>query len=176
VLQYNRAPAVAPIGVLGQERGWEKIGLKQSQVEAHMKLLLAHPEFAEILREIFENKPEFKKLPDPEAQLYDGFLNDRDRLRAEAVRNADEKALADFHPEFQDERLPGLLLHYKARSFPKALSEDEQQTWEVWRTARLQAQLVPFMKDLQRLAKQKKDDFLLQELQLWAESIIPSEY
>ena len=35
--------------------------------------LLSHPDFAERLRSIFENKPEFKKMTDPEAQLYDGF-------------------------------------------------------------------------------------------------------
>lgn len=173
-LQYNRAPAVAPLGVLAAEDGWKKIGLDQATVQTHMQTLLSHPDFAETLRSIFENKPEWKKLPDPEGQLYDGFLNDRDKLRVEAVRNADEKTLADFQPEFQDERLPGLLLHYKARSFPKTLSQDEQATWEAWRETHLQTQLPGFMKSLQRLAKTAADDFLLQELQLWAESILPS--
>lgn len=175
-LQYNRCPAVAPLGVLEQGDGWRKISLDLKTVQKHQNILLNHPDFAEKLRTIFENKPAFKKLPDPEAQLYDGFLNDRDRIRVEAVRNADERELADFHPEFQDERLAPLLLHYKARNFPRSLSEDDLAQWETWRAQRLQAQLPGFMTALHRLAPTATDEqqFILQELQLWAESTLPA--
>ena len=174
--QYNRCPAVAPLGVLEQGDGWQKISLDLETVQKHQNILLDNPGFAEKLRTIFENKPAFKKLPDPEAQLYDGFLNDRDRLRVEAVRNADERELADFHPEFQDERLAPLLLHYKARNFPRSLSEDDLVQWETWRAQHLQAQLPQFMVSLQRLAPTATDEqqFILQELQLWAEAVLPS--
>ena len=174
-LQYNRCPAVAPLGVLEQGNGWQKISLDAKTVQKYQNILLKHPDFAEKLRTIFENKPAFKKLPDPEAQLYDGFLNDRDRIRVEAVRNADERELADFHPEFQDERLAPLLLHYKARNFPRSLSEDDLAQWEAWRAQHLQAQLPKFMASLQRLAPTATDEqqFILQELQLWAESTLP---
>lgn len=177
-LQYNRAPAVAPLGVLEQADGWSKIHLDQQTIEKHHKLLLAAPHFAENLRSLFENKPEFKKSPDPEAQLYDGFLNDRDRLRVETVRNASERELADFHPEFTDERLGPLLLHYKARNYPKTLSTDEARAWEQWRAARIAAQLPGFMKSLQRLAatvSEEEKQFTLQELQLWLESVAPTD-
>mgnify|MGYP001644083277 FL=1 len=176
-LQYNRCPAVAPLGVLEQGDGWQKISLDLKTVQKHQNILLNHPDFAEKLRTIFENKPAFKKLPDPEAQLYDGFLNDRDRIRVEAVRNADERELADFHPEFQDERLAPLLLHYKARNFPRSLSEDDLAQWETWRAQHLQAQLPQFMASLlQRLASMATDEqqFILQELQLWAEAVLLS--
>ena len=175
-LQPNRCPAVAPLGVLAHGGGWAKISLDAETIAKHQKILLAHPEFAEKLRTIFENKPEFTRSPDPEAQLYDGFLNDRDRLRAEAVRNASERELADFHPNFADERLPGLLLHYKARNFPKTLSSDERAMWQTWRAAHVQAQLPKYMVALQRLAASALDsgkEFIVQELQLWAESILP---
>ena len=176
-LQYNRCPVVAPLGVLEQGDGWQKISLDLETVQKHQNMLLSHPDFAEKLRSIVENKPAFKKLPDPEAQLYDGFLHDRDRLRVEAVRNADERELADFHPEFQDERLAPLLLHYKARNFPRSLSEDDLTQWEAWRARHLQAQLPQFMASLQRLASTATDEqqFILQELQLWAEAIVPTE-
>ena len=175
-LQPNRCPAVAPLGVLAHGDGWVKISLDAETIAKHQKNLLAHPEFAEKLRTIFENKPEFTRSPDPEAQLYDGFLNDRDRLRAEAVRNASERELADFHPSFADKRLPGLLLHYKARNFPKTLSDDERAMWQTWRAARVQAQLPKYMAALQRLAVGVLDpdkEFIVQELQLWAELILP---
>lgn len=177
VLHTNRCPAVAPLSVLAAEDGWKKISLDQTTIKKNMDLLLAHPDFAERLREIYENRPEYKKLPDPEAQLYDSFLVDKDKLRVDAVRNADEKQLADFHPEFQDERLPELLVHYKARNFPKSLSKDEQESWQTWRRQHLEGQLPNFAKSLEQLMKtaSEKDQFVLQELQLWAESILPVE-
>lgn len=177
-LQYNRAPAVAPLGVLEQADGWTKIQLTQDNITKNKTTLLSAPHFAENIRSIFENRAEFKKQPDAEAQLYDGFLNDRDRLRVETVRNADERTLADFHPEFVDERLSSLLLRYKARSYPKSLSQSEAAEWERWRSARLMAQLPRYMKTLQTLAARTTDEgkqFLLQELQLWAESIMPTD-
>ena len=178
-LQYNRAPAVAPLGVLEQSGGWERLQISLELVEEHKKILLANPAFAENIRTLYEQRPEFAKSSNVEEQLYDGFLSDRDRLRVEAVRNATERELADFSPEFTDERLPDLLLHYKARSFPKALSEAEVQAWEQWRGQRLQNQLSGYISALQRLSTTETDDnkqFLLQELQLWAESIVePAE-
>lgn len=175
-LQYNRCPAVAPLGVLAQGDGWAKVGIDEATVAKHAKLLLANPDFAERLRSVFERKREYAPSVDPEAQLYDGFLNDRDRLRVETVRNANERELADYHPEFADERLAPLLLHYKARNYPKTMSESELQAWEEWRASRLQRQLPSFMKSLGRLNATADDSkqFMLQELQLWAESILPT--
>ena len=176
VLQYNRCPAVAPLGVLEAGDGWKRIGLDLATVEAHKKSLMSRPDFAERLRSVFERMREYAPSSDPEAQLYDGFLSDRDRLRVEAVRNAGERELADFHPDFSDERLPELLLHYKARNFPKSLSEDEVVKWEAWRAERIRAVLPGFLSALQKISAETDDDakqFLVQELQLWAESIIP---
>lgn len=177
MLQYNRCPAVAPLGVLEQGDGWQKVGLDNETVAKHMKILLAHPDFAEKLRSIFERKREFAPSTDPEAQLYDGFLNDRDRLRVETVRNATERELADFHPEFVDERLTPLLLHYKARNYPRTLSDGEMTAWEQWRSERLHKQLPKVLKSLQRLSSDADEShqYILQEVQLWVESVLPAE-
>ena len=176
-LQYNRCPAVAPLGVLEQSDGWKKIGLDSAIVTKHMNILLAHPDFAERMRSISERKRDFPVSTDPEAQLYDGFLNDRDRLRVETVRNATEQELADFQPEFIDERLSPLLLHYKARNYPKVLSEGEMKMWEDWRGARLHQQLPSVLKSLQKYSTDTDDDhqFMLQEIQLWIESVLPAD-
>lgn len=177
-LQYNHVPAVAPLGVLAQGDGWQKIGLTEDVIAKHKSMLLATPGFAENIRTLFENKPEYKKSSDPEAQLYDSFVPDVDKIRIESVRNASERELADFHPQFSDERLPDLLLHYKARNFPRSLAEDESVAWEKWRSSKITGALPDFMKSLQRLSASVKDDnkqFMLQELQLWAESILPAD-
>lgn len=177
-LQYNRTPAVAPLGVLEQAGGWERIHLDKETVERHKKALILAPHFAENIRSLFETKADFKKAIEPEAQLYDGFLQDRDRLRVEAVRNATARELVDFQPEFSDERLAPLLLHYKARNYPQTLSEDEAAVWEQWRAGRVITRLPQFMKSLQRIGLTETDTnkhFILQELHLWVESIMPSD-
>jgi exodeoxyribonuclease-1 len=176
VLQYNRCPAVAPLGVLEAGEGWKRIGLDLETLEAHKKVLLSRPDFAERLRSVFERTREYAASSDPEAQLYDGFLADRDRLRVEAVRVANERELVDMHPDFSDERLPALLLHYKARNFPKSLSEDEVGQWEAWRAQRIGDALPRYLAALEKISSTTNDNekqFLVQELQLWAESIIP---
>jgi exodeoxyribonuclease-1 len=177
-LQYNKVPAVAPLGVLEQADGWAKVSLDLATVEKHKNILLSNPAFAENIRSVFEARTEFKKATDPEAQLYDGFVQDRDRLRIETVRNADARQLADFHPEFIDERLAPLLLHYKARNYPQSLSQDESRTWEMWRANHIAGKLPGFMQSLQKIAATEQDEnkhFVLQELQLWAESIMPTD-
>lgn len=174
-LAYNKAPAVAPLGVLEGDNAWQKIGLDLETISENKSKLLAAPHFAELLRTVFESRPEFPKATSPEAMLYDGFLADRDRLRVEAVRNADAQTLADFHPDFADKRLPELLLHYKARNFPDSLSEDEQSRWQTWRTNVINSQLQDFGKRIAKLQTTSSDDqqFVLQEALLWAESIMP---
>lgn len=177
-LQYNHVPAVAPVGVLNQGSGWEKIKLDEETVTKHKSILLSVPSFAENIRSLFESREEFKKSGDPELQLYDGFVPAIDRMRIETVRNSDERGLADFHPNFTDERLDPLLLHYKARNYPKSLAEEESVLWENWRSAKISTELPVFMKSLQKISKQIKDEnkqFILQELHLWAESIMPAD-
>lgn len=178
-LQPNRTPAVAPLGVLERENGWERIGLTEEIITKHRNALLKVPAFAENVRTLYETRPEFAKETDPEAQLYEGFVTDADKLRVDKVRQADAKALADLHPEFVDERLTPLLLHYKARNYPQSLAEDEVQLWETWRGERIRKQLASFVPRLQELATihagDESKEFILQELQLWAESIVPLE-
>ena len=168
-LCLNKCPAVAPIGVLEKANGWEKIHLTKEQIEKNLETLLKHPEFAEKMREQNESKEDFPPASEPEAAIYEGFLNDADRIKVSAVRNADENKLADFHPDFIDARLPELLLHYKGRNFPRALAADEMEKWEEYRRNRIQKQAPKFLAELETL--KKKDEFLAQELYLYFESL-----
>lgn len=166
-LCYNKCPAVAPVSVLEQGEGWKKIGLSKAEVEKNLETLLAHTEFAEQMKLQYENRPEFPPAIEPEAALYDGFLNDQDRMKVSTVRNAEPSRLADYHPEFDDERLPELLLHYKGRNYPETLSESEAEAYEEYRTARLQRLAPKFMAELENVS----DDFVKQELLLYMQSL-----
>lgn len=173
-LCFNKCPAVAPMSVLDSFDGWEKIGLSRETVERNLQELLAHPEFAEKVRSDWENRPEFPPAIEPEMALYDGFLNDADRVKAAAVRNADAARLADFHPDFYDARLPELLLHYKGRNFPESLSESESLKWEEYRRARLERLMPKFLKELAEV--HEKDEFVAEELKLYFENVFASDY
>ena len=172
-LKYNHCPAVAPISVLDQGDGWNKIGLSREQVALNLAALKMHPDFIERMREQSENSPEFPPAIDSESALYDGFLNQPDRTKCLAVRRATRKELADFHPNFDDDRLPDLLLHYKARNFENTLSEDEAKKWEEYRMSRIKSKQNDYIKAIQELSAAGKDAYILEELQLWYQSLLP---
>lgn len=175
-LQYNRAPAVAPVGVLSQEDGWQKLQLDMVTVEKHREILLAHPEFAERVAKVLLKKPDWPAISDAEGRLYDGFVSDRDKLRAEVLRNTDEQDLKKYKPEFEDARMSELFPRYMARNFPRAASSEQLGEYEAWRSVRLQAKSQTFMRDLQSVAKQQLTDhqqYVLEELKLWFESVMP---
>lgn len=174
-LKYNHCPAVAPLAVLDKDNGWEKIGLDKETVEKNFKILLENR--AKIDAYLGQDEKEFKEAVDPESALYDGFLDDKDRNLCGVVRTSDKNQLADLHPEFIDERLEPLLLHYKAKNFPDTLSEDEQKTWEEYRINRLNRQAGPFMAQLEELKSRKDvDPFIIEELLLWSQSLAAADY
>lgn len=173
-LSYNKCPAVAPMGVLN-EASQKRLSLEINAIQKHIAVLATNPGFAGAVREAFEMREPFEPSTDVEAQLYDGFINDKDKGRMSAVRNATANELADFHPSFADERLPELLFRYKARSFPTSLSEEEMVRWETYRTNKLKTQLPIYLEQLQKMASYTRDTYLLEELQLWAENVMPAD-
>jgi exodeoxyribonuclease-1 len=173
-LAYNKCPAVSPVGVL-DNKAQTNIKIDLQLVQQNLAKLL-RTDLADKFREVFAHSDEFKKSAEVEAQLYDGFVNDRDKPKMNAVRAADVSSLADFHPDFADQRLNALLPRYKARNYPNSLAEDERIAWETYRAERLRNDLPRYMKSLQNLAAMAATTntyFLLSELQLWAESIAP---
>ena len=167
--------------------GWDKIALNKETVDKNLEILLKHPEFAERMREMFEKKKEsYDKETDVDAQLYDGFMPDSDRLKLKDVRNRNANELADYNPIFEDPRLPELLLRYKGRNFPNSLDENEQKQYEKYRIFRLQAQEKSFVAEMnyyQRLLNEGKpmpnghfvNPDILDDLTLWYQSLAPSE-
>ena len=171
---FNKCPAIAPITVLDKFDGWKKIGLSKEIVDANLQILLADPDFAEQMRHKIENRPEYPPALEPEGALYDGFLDDFDRAKVRKVSEKDESGLADYHPDFTDERLPELLLHYKGRNFPRALSESEAAKWEEYRRKRLERLVPDFLKELSMVYE--RDEFVGEELKLYFESLFDTEH
>ena len=97
-------------------------------------------------------------------------------VRVGVIKDMDETTLADFHPNFADERLPELLLHYKAKHFPTSLTEAETQKWQEYRQNRLNRQAPIFLAELQKFQAEGADEFILEELRLWFQSLQDSGY
>ena len=128
LLQINRCPVVAPLSVLrpaDQQRLGIDLPLLQSRGEA---LANQQEEWQHKLEHIY-GKDDFTPSEDPEQQLYDGFLGDRDRRLCEQVRTLDPAQLGQGHWMFDDPRMPELLFRYRARNFPETLNSEERQRW-----------------------------------------------
>lgn len=175
-LAFNKCPAVAPLGVLDKS-AQNRLDISLEKIEANRQAL--DPQFAAKIAAVYAGREAYKSDSDVEGQLYDGFMNDKDKSRLEAVRTADKKALVDFSLDFVDKRLPELLLRYKARWLPKSLSASEQEAWQEYVYKKFETQTPGYINSLQKLSQQYQADdtaqFLLEELRLWLEANTPLE-
>ncbi|WP_324708642.1 exodeoxyribonuclease I [Pseudomonas fragi] len=136
LIQINRCPVVAPLNVVRAQ--------DQQRLQLDMDLYQARARSLVEAREVWQDKlsaiyvhEDFTPSEDPEQQLYDGFIGDRDRRLCEQVRNSDPEQLAKDTWPFDDERLPELLFRYRARNFPYTLDAQELERWQVFCQQRL---------------------------------------
>lgn len=186
-LQYNHCPAVAPLGVL-DDASQERLKIDMAFIRKHLATLRSMKDFAERLCEasdLLEKKQQTSLVAtdkDVDSCMYDGFFGDADKNAMRVVRAAKPEELSNLGLKFQDSRLEALLPLYKARNYPKQLTSEERQEWETFRTRKLldggkNSKLVKYFARLQEVATQPgltgHQQYLLEELKLYAESIMP---
>ena len=175
-LSINKCPAVAPLGVL-DAASETRISLSRAEVMRHYHQLNSQASLVKRLTKVWHKRPAFPPASDVEGKLYDSFTPKSDQTKIRLVAAADSTGLADLHPNFTDERLDELLFRYKARQYPASLSESEEERWQRFRRAKLERELPAYLSELSKLASSPAaDQFILEELQLWAESIAPVDY
>lgn len=191
LMQYNRCPAVAPLGVL-DAASQERLKLSMADVRAHASKLkeLLENGFGERLLEaaaMLEGQRQTSFLAEEktvDAQLYDGFFDEHDRTLERALRVAEPSEITDVAADFRDPRLRTLAPLYKARNFADSLSGEELVAWEAHRAQRLmeggtKSRLARYFARLGELAVQPgiagEKQFLLEELQLYGQSILPAD-
>lgn len=136
LLHINRCPVLAPLNVLReQDKQRLQVDIEACQLRAE-QLRDTQSQWQSKLAEIYAEE-EFPACDDPEQQLYDGFIGDRDRRLCEQVRRADPSRLAQEVWPFDDARLPELLFRYRARNFADSLTAQEQQRWQTFCRQRL---------------------------------------
>ncbi|HET9722042.1 MAG TPA: exodeoxyribonuclease I [Candidatus Saccharimonadales bacterium] len=187
LLSYNKCPAIAPMNVL-DDASAERLQLHKELLDNHLKKLKKAADFGDKLLKTMDMmwpKRKVELMANPQtvdSQLYDGFINDDDRTRASAVRAAGADGISKPGLEFKDQRLNALLPLYKARNFPKTLSDSETKAWESFRRQKLldggdSSKTANFFNRLDELAKTPGMDqpkqYILEELNLYAQSVLP---
>jgi exodeoxyribonuclease-1 len=189
-LQFNRCPAIAPLSVL-DEASQKRISLTTSDIEInYANLQKIKIDFSKKILQALDvldkaQESKYSILDSPvDAQLYDGFFGDKDKKSMNMVRVANAQDLDGLDFKFDDNRLTKLLPLYKARNYPKALSSEEAEAWEKYRTDYLlsgndSSRLAKFFYQLEELSKdatlEKNKRFLIDELKLYGESIMPTQ-
>ena len=94
---------------------------------------------SKIVQDLYRNDQERIKTTDVDQTLYDGFMDNGDKRIGDQIQTLSVDALKDFHPKFKDDKLSILLMRFKARNYPEALSEDEAEDWFETVQGRVQA-------------------------------------
>lgn len=186
-MQFNRCPAIAPLGVL-DESAKERLHIDLEQIQKHAALLKKDPSFVDRLLEALtildaEQEKIYAKDVPVDERLYDGFIADADRIKMRVVRALPSNEVADFIPDFTDDRLNKLWPLYKARNFPQLLNEQERAAWDAHVATFLMGSgpqgLQAFFAKLETLAQENATDsnkiYLLEELQLYGQALMPAD-
>lgn len=188
-LQFNKCPAVAPMSVLDSE-SQKRLQIDLNIIRDNLNKLSKMTDFGDKLQEAVRINEKQRQqtldinINEVDTMLYDGFFNDYDKSKMCTVREAKENELADLNLDFTDKRLEHLLLLYKARQFPKSLNASEQEVWQKYKMQKLlggdeQSLFAKYFNRIDQLAIQpgttKKQQYLLEELKLYGQSIMPYE-
>lgn len=192
-VKYNRCPAVAPLGVMKDKASQERVSLDVATVEKHLvsfkrcRAQLAEKMEQVVARRDAEREKAQVDLIDNQltvdGRLYEGFVGDSDKTAMRAVRAAQPIELTGLAGELKDERLKNLLPLYKARNYPSALTAEERAAWDEFCAKKLldggnESRLATYFARLEALGEEKRPDkqrYLLEELRLYGESIIPAD-
>ncbi|MFT7184816.1 MAG: exodeoxyribonuclease-1 [Pseudohongiellaceae bacterium] len=185
-IHINKCPMVVPASMLKtipveRQRAWQ---LNIDIMQQHLQWLRDNPEIIRKLISVFDLAYEKQPTVDPDLMIYSGgFFSQNDKASMNKIRESNEQTLAEGEFIFQDSRLTEMLFRYKARNYPATLTEEEHSTWEQHCAGRIlnaDSQYMNVQQFSNRLvelsqntALTAKDQAVLQDLQYYAESIIP---
>ena len=153
--------------------------------ENYKKLISNHDLVARIIKA--KNKSDSNRkwgdsprIDSADAKLYDGFISDMDKREMTKVHQQDFNF--ENMPDFIDDRLKNIFPLYIARNFPQYMTEDINNQWdrhriEYFYSGNDQSRAAIYFKRIGELMVNPELDenkrYLLEELKLWAEAIMP---
>ncbi len=187
-LKYNRCPAVAPLAVFDEE-SQKRLQLSRETIAEHQKEVAAIADWPEKILaalDIMDGKQQqaFAGLDQHvDEQIYGGFISDGDSKVMEAIRSAQPEQLSDFIVQCKDKRLRELLPLYKARNFPRKLTDQERTVWEAYKNKLLlgggeRSRLSRYFARIEELSKRQltaEQRYILEDLVLYGQSLVPSD-
>ena len=133
-IHLNKSPIVIRNLKTLSEQQAQKWQIDVSQALEHVKIAQNLPDMNAIWAEVFDRSDDNVPVADVDADLYNGFIGTADRrlLQTLVAYRADQagEKIARAQLEFQDARLDELVFRYRARNFPKTLTEPEQLRWQ----------------------------------------------
>lgn len=189
-LKYNRCPAVVP-GVVSDQATLERLKLNKKEIAENLGMLQkVGRQFADKIFEAVVQMDRQREISQQslvensltvDQRLYEGFIGDKDKQAMREFRAASPNDLDDYTEKFHDARLQTLSPLYKARNFPKSLTDQEALDWEKFRAERLlgsglesrAAKYFARLAELDRTKLNGEQRYILEELQLYGQSIIP---
>ncbi len=132
LVHLNKCPVLTTIKLL-DDASAQRLNIDKALCEKHWQML-SRVDLKQKLQQVYQTS-NFKPSPDPEQQLYDGFLKDADKRTSERLRRATPEQLQGQNFVFEDSRLSAMFVRYKARNYPDLLTESERQEWLEWRRA-----------------------------------------
>jgi exodeoxyribonuclease-1 len=134
-IRINRCPFVAGLEVMDEEN-WSRVGFKQRDVEKRSRRL-KKPGIAQKIMRVYSGRAQLGSS-DPDAALYDAFLQDADRSRCESFLT--ELRAGNWSvPDFDDKRLHVLAGRLKSRSYEEWQSPEEAGDWHEFVRTKLNA-------------------------------------
>ncbi len=136
-IHINKAPVIAPLNVLNAEAA-ERLAIDSEQCERHRQQIIGSIDSIQTkLTQLYQKRPNWEPMSDPDHRLYDGFLKPADKRESIRVRQSSPDKLAEQSWYFEDDRLNELLFRYRARNWPESLSDSEHERWDEYRRERL---------------------------------------
>ena len=192
-IKLNKCPAVAPMAIFKDSGVQERIKLDQETIDKNIAQLNSDrgnftSRIITALEIIDKEKQELYKERDlnapAEQQMYSDFIGIFDKTVSSRLRHASPDEIGDFANQFHDQRLRDMVPLYKARNYPKSLTSDEMRAYEDYRREQLlgggeKSRAAKYFKRLGELANKEnktlQEDYLLEELKLYGESILPED-
>jgi len=179
----NKCPILSPVNTLLPEIA-QCYGIDLRVCRQHLEIINSRATIAKKLQQVF-SEAKFEQSVDPDFMLYGGpFFSASDRESMDYVHTLSPNELLGYQNVFEDDRLPEMLLRYKARNWPEALTDEEREMWQEFRMARLSQpesqqllSITDYFSEIERLRHEKTSESnlsLLNELAEYGREIMLS--